>query len=376
MKKITSYFLITILLTGSSIFAQANDNFANAEAIVCGQQYSGTTANATLDENDAPDGFGADMDSPNVWYSYTGSGFAETVTLNLCGSSYDSSVLVYTGTSGNLTLVAGNDDDATCGAAPLNLRSRVNFDSDGSTTYFIAIEGYNATSVGAFIMDVSCAGVTPPAVANQTCLSALAVTVDGSDLESDNSFGDVSPEVPSCDLFGTIQDVWFSFVAPAEGTVDCVVTNGSMVSANFNVHSGVCGALTAITGACNANIVATATESLTGLTAGETYYVQVWSNFAEQGTFSLRLSNPSLSTSNFNNSVFNVYPNPVRDVLNISYDKDITQVAVYNLVGQEVLSKTASAAISSIDMSSLSSGIYMVKLTSGSQSRTVKVAKK
>ena len=352
-----------------------NDNFANAEAIICGSNYTGNTVGSTLDEDSAPDGFGADMDAPNVWYSFTGSGFEETVTLNLCGSSYDSSVLVYTGTSGSLTLVAGNDDDATCGAAPLNLRSRVNFLSNGTSTYYIAIEGYNAGSTGAYTMDVTCAGVTPPAVTNQACLTALDVLVDGTDVVSDNSFGDVSPEVPTCDPFGSIQDVWFSFVAPFEGTVDCLVTNGTITSSNFNVHSGVCGALVPFAGACNPNLVAPTTESLTGLTAGETYYVQVWSNFAEQGTFSLRLTNPSLGISNFESSNFESYPNPVNDILNISYNKNVTGVAVYNLLGQEVLSKTSTSSINQIDMSQLPNGVYMVKVSADNQVKTIKVIK-
>jgi hypothetical protein len=351
-----------------------NDNFADAIAVTCGSNTTGTTVGATLDEDSAPDGFGADMDAPNLWYTYTGSGAEETVTLNLCGSSYDSSVLVYTGTSGNLTLIAGNDDDATCGAA-LTTRSRVNFVSDGTSTYYIAIEGYNVGSVGAFTMDVTCASVTPPASANQTCTTALSVAVDGSDLESDNSFGDVSSEVPTCDLFGSVQDVWFSFVAPVGGNVDCTVTNGTMTSMNFNVHSGTCGALTAITGACNSNLIAATTESLTGLTEGATYYVQVWSNFAEQGTFTLRLTNPSLGISDFNSSNFEVYPNPVSDILNISYNKNVTGVAVYNLIGQEVLSQTSTATISKIDMSSLSNGIYMVRVTADNQVKTIKVIK-
>ncbi len=351
-----------------------NDNFANAEAIACGSNYTGNTAGSTLDEDSAPDGFGADMDAPNVWYSYTGSGFEETITLNLCNSSYDTSVLVYTGTSGSLTLISGNDDDATCGAT-LTTRSRLNFTSDGTSTYYIAIEGWNVGSTGAFTMDVTCAGVTPPAVANQTCLTALAVAIDGTDLESDNSFGDVSPEVPSCDLFGSIQDVWFSFVAPFEGTVDCLVTNGTMTSSNFNVHSGVCGALTPVAASCNANLVAPTTESLTGLVAGETYYVQVWSNFAEQGTFSLRLTNPSLGVSNFDSSNFKTYPNPVNDILNLSYNKNITGVAIYNLIGQEVLSKTSTSSINNIDMSQLPNGVYMVKVSADNQVKTLKIIK-
>jgi enolase len=41
----------------------------------------------------------------------------------------------------------------------------------------------------------------------------LAINVDGSETNSDNSFGDSSSSQPSCDQFGNIQDVWFSFVA-------------------------------------------------------------------------------------------------------------------------------------------------------------------
>jgi hypothetical protein len=376
MKKITLKNLILsfALVASTAVLAQANDDFANAEPLTCGANYTGTTAAATLDEDDAPDGFGADMDAPNLWYSFTGSGFEESVTLNLCNSSYDTSVLVYTGTSGNLIIVAANDDDATCGAG-LVLRSRVNFVSDGTTTYYIAVEGYNPISTGAFTMDVSCAGVTPPAVANQTCFTALPLELNNTDFESDNSFGDISPEVPTCDLFGSVQDVWFSFVAPAEGTVDCTVSNGTMTSANFNVHSGICGALTAVLDSCNSNLVAATTESLTALTPGETYYVQVWSNFAEQGTFNLRLSNPSLGTSNFDSSVFEAYPNPVTDVLNISYSKNVTGVVIYNMVGQEVLSQNSSSSISKVDMSSLSNGIYLVRATTDNQVKMLKVIK-
>ena len=291
MKKTIFKFLFGIVLMFTTLIqAQANDNFANAEAITCGLNYSGSTVAATLDEDSAPDGFGADMDAPNVWYSYTGSGVEESITLNLCASTYDSSVLVYTGTSGNLTLIIGNDDDSTCGPT-VTTRSRLSFTSDGFTTYYIAIEGYNAGSTGNYSMDVTCSAVTPPAVANQTCLTALPIDVDASIISSDNSFGDVSAGVPTCDLFGTVQDVWFSFVAPSS-TVNCTVTNGTMTSANFAVYSGLCDGLTSL--ACLSNLTTASTQSLTALVAGDTYFVQVWSNAAEQGEFTISLSDPSI----------------------------------------------------------------------------------
>ena len=353
-----------------------NDSLANAIALTCGTTVTGSTVYASLDEDNAPDGFGADMDAPNVWYSYTGTGSAETVTLNLCASAaaYDTSVLVYTGTTGNLTLVAANDDDNSCGVG-LTLHSRVQFTSDGTTTYKIAIEGYNVGSTGVYSMDVTCAPVTPPAVTNQTCITSLGVNVDGFDVTSDNSFGDSSPVQPTCDLFGEIRDVWFSFTAPATGTVDVMVTPTTMTSANFNVYSGTCAALVAVAASCNADITTSATESLTGLTASATYYVQVWSNGAEQGTFSLRLTDPNLATTSFDSANFRAYPNPVKNILNLSYDKAISNVAVFNLLGQEVMTKVVGTNQSQVDMSHLASGTYMVKVTADNQVKTIKVVK-
>ncbi len=340
MKKITFNLLlgIALLLSSSAINAQANNDFANAEAVSCGLTYSGTTVGATLDEDTAPDGFGADMDAPNVWYTYTGTGAEETITLNLCNSTYDSSVLVYTGTSGSLTLIAGNDDDSTCGAT-LTTRSRLSFVSDGSTTYYIAVEGYNVGSTGAYTMEVTCAAVTPPAVDNQTCLTALDLPVDASVITSDNSFGDASAGVPTCDLFGTIQDVWFSFVAPS-ATVDCTVTNGTMLSANFAIYSGTCDALTSL--ACRANLTGTTTQSLTNLVAGETYFVQVWSNAAEQGEFTLTLSDPSicLPVATFE-SIANCIDN------NFTINADITSLANASSVTVSDNQASASQTVSS-----------------------------
>lgn len=353
-----------------------NDNFATPIAVSCGNTYTGDTSlPVTLDEDNAPDGFGADMDAPNLWYSFTGSGSAQTITLSLCNSSYDTSVLVYTGTSGNLTLVAGNDDFASCNVTNDSVQSKVIFTSDGTTTYYIAVEGWNAVSVGAFVMDVTCATVTPPAVENQDCGTALNVQVDGLDNNSDNSFGTVSSTQPSCDPFGSIQDVWFSFVAPTSGLVTALLTPTTMTSLNFNIYSGACGALTPVANTCNSNLTAATSEVLTGLTPGTTYFVQVWSNSAEQGTFTLRLSDDGLGNNSFDTSNFTYYPNPVKNTLNLSYNQEISNVEVFNLLGQKVISNVINANAAQIDLSNLSKGAYMVKVTSNNQLKTIKVIK-
>ena len=73
---------------------------------------------------------------------------------------------------------------------------------------------------------------------------------------------------------------------------------------------------------------------------------------------------------------FAYYPNPVKDVLNITSNKPVENVAVYNLAGQNVL---ANAKINNgqINVSSLPTGVYVFKLTlQGGQVETFKIVKK
>jgi alpha-tubulin suppressor-like RCC1 family protein len=57
-------------------------------------------------------------------------------------------------------------------------------------------------------------------------------------------------------------------------------------------------------------------------------------------------------------SDFKVFPNPVRDVLNIETDLDIQSVEIYNIQGQKVLSSNQKQ----INVSDLAAGIYMVQI--------------
>ncbi|MEY8847334.1 choice-of-anchor J domain-containing protein, partial [Psychroserpens sp. XS_ASV72] len=133
-----------------------NDDFANAIPLVCGTTVFGNTTNATLDENDAPDGVDSDTDSPNVWYSYFGNG--QTVSLDTCldGTDYDTEILVFTGTSGNLTFVAEGYDE--CDGTNSNFLAQTSFVAEAGIQYWISVEGWNATSIGFFEMSVTCTG--------------------------------------------------------------------------------------------------------------------------------------------------------------------------------------------------------------------------
>lgn len=125
-----------------------------------------------------------------------------------------------------------------------------------------------------------------------------------------------------------------------------------------------------------------ASEITTNLTTGTNYYL-ITTAFedTEFGDFETEISGDGvvscveLSTPGFNDSNFRYYPNPVKNVLNLSYDQTITNVEVFNLLGQKMNAKVINTNQNQIDMSNLASGAYLIRVTAGNQVKTVKVIK-
>lgn len=71
-------------------------------------------------------------------------------------------------------------------------------------------------------------------------------------------------------------------------------------------------------------------------------------------------TNNTLSSSNFsqNNLEVKLYPNPVRDILNIEIVNDIQSIEIYNIQGQKVMTSNKKQ----INLSNLASGMYLVKI--------------
>lgn len=72
---------------------------------------------------------------------------------------------------------------------------------------------------------------------------------------------------------------------------------------------------------------------------------------------------------------FSVYPNPVKDLLTISTKTAVDNVTVYDVLGKVVLSQQPGVISPKVDMSGLASGAYMVQVTIGNATKTVKVLK-
>jgi uncharacterized protein RhaS with RHS repeats len=89
----------------------------------------------------------------------------------------------------------------------------------------------------------------------------------------------------------------------------------------------------------------------------------------------IKYSQENLATPTFSQKDLSIFPNPVNDILNISYNKEISNISICNLIGQEVLTKNINTNQSKIDVSSLSSGSYLVKIVADNDIKTIKILK-
>ena len=84
----------------------------------------------------------------------------------------------------------------------------------------------------------------------------------------------------------------------------------------------------------------------------------------------------SLSTDENKESELIFYPNPVNDVLNLSYIQEMNVVKVYNLVGQELLRKKVNSSTAQIDISNFVNGTYFIQVTTETAMKTFRVIKR
>ncbi|WP_299223121.1 glycoside hydrolase family 9 protein [uncultured Aquimarina sp.] len=75
--------------------------------------------------------------------------------------------------------------------------------------------------------------------------------------------------------------------------------------------------------------------------------------------------------------IFKIFPNPTSQVLNIKFpiSKGSSNIKIYSIQGKKILSKQLQDTESTIDISNLTSGLYLVKITTEGRSYTTKIIK-
>ena len=283
--------------------APANDNFGSATNLTSLATVSGTTVAATHETGEPAHVNSASRSAASTWYSWTAT---ETGTLALStqGSSFDTLLAIYTGSSvSGLTAVTGNDDNGAGG-----VWSSVNFPVTAGATYRFAVDGY-AGAVGM----TSLAGTftatnptptpptptpptpTPPTPTPPTPTPPSAPVNDNfASAETLSSLGDTAgttvaathePSEPSHvnSALGSSASIWYLWTATEDGSLD-LKTQGSSYDTLLAIYEG--DALAALTMKAANDDVSTGLWSRVTLdvTAGTTYKIAVDGYGGRSGT--------------------------------------------------------------------------------------------
>jgi hypothetical protein len=229
--------------------------------------------------------------------------------------------------------------------------------ADGaSTTITITNEQDAGCSISSGVITYVC----PPV--NDDCANAIAVNC------GDTVTGDTSTGATDSGNNASA-DVWYSYNGGAGDITASLCTNTAFDS-YLRVFDSCGGTQIAFNDdGCGAQ--STVTFTADGTT---TYFIMVEGFSTAVGAFEMSIS-CVLGTSSFDTNSFVAYPNPVKDVLNLEYNSEISSVRVMNLLGQEVISRNINANATQVDMSQLSAGAYIVNVIVGDAVKTIKVVK-
>ena len=202
---------------------------------------------------------------------------------------------------------------------------------------------------------------------NDECEDAFTLTI-GETIVAYNELATPSTQTPSCNDEDRV-DVWFIVNSGSFTSLDIIAETGYSIQ----LWEGECASLTQVANAC-------AEDSLNDIpvTTDTDYYVQVWSCETcrlATGLFDILVQDGTLSTQVDAFKGFSLFPNPVKNELNLVGKDIIESVVVYNLLGQEVLKSNPNTVKTSISTTGLKTGIYLVKVRIGNSVATYKVLK-
>ncbi len=194
------------------LLAPSNDNFANAEPLTgLSGAPARTTAAATKEPNEP--NHGRNVGGASVWFKYVAPGNG-VLTIHTSGSSFDTVLAVYRGSSlSNLQMVGENAD-----AIATNW-SRVSIGTENGATYYIAVDGQAANGSvpsGSFVLNYSLSNAASnDNFVNATILSGtLGRMLVNSNLGASRESGE-----PTIGGNSGGRSVWYKLNAPSSGSM-------------------------------------------------------------------------------------------------------------------------------------------------------------
>jgi len=112
------------------------------------------------------------------------------------------------------------------------------------------------------------------------------------------------------------------------------------------------------------------------LVDGTTYYAAQTIDNNQSANRLAVTAKRTLGINDLHDSKLNYYPNPVTNVFTINNPVNITAVNVYNTLGQVVINQKTNSTNVQLNLQTLTSGVYIVKVTSGLNTQSFKIIKR
>lgn len=256
----------------ANVARPVNDGFAGSGIGGASGRVSGSNTDATHQPGELS---GSGVPDTTVWYSWTAPESGPT-TFDVRDAAFDTTLGVFTGGLGSLSLVASNDDYAG------SLQSKLSFNAVAGTTYRIVVDGF-AASHGPFTLSWA---QNPPAnddFANAASISGPTGKIFGSNARSTGEPGEPSHAgVPDT-------SVWYRWTAPETGQA-VFNTREAGFDTTLAVYTGA--TLVGLTqqGANDDSGGTVQSRVAVAVQAGTTYHIAVDGFAASTGTFGLQWS--------------------------------------------------------------------------------------
>ncbi|HCA06628.1 MAG TPA: hypothetical protein DEO71_05485 [Chryseobacterium sp.] len=162
------------------------------------------------------------------------------------------------------------------------------------TTYYATVIPYNAIGDAVGCSEISFTTASAPA--NDNCANAVPLSVGVLLTGTTEGASQSTETAPTCSATGINDDVWYSFTATE--TTHLITINYTDNATAAQVYSGSCGSLTAV--ACASGGFGNSNLLLQNLTAGQVYYLRVYSSTSTPGTvsnFSIFITTPTVPSN-------------------------------------------------------------------------------
>jgi hypothetical protein len=253
-----------------------NDECTNALAVGEVIDLPFTTVGASAG-GDNP-GCGGNQNPIDIWFAYTPT-LSGIVSIDLCGSSFNTRLALWDACGGNVILC--NDNDNYCGF--LSQTSYISGPVIAGTTYYVQVGGNN-TDAGNGDLTI----LFYPDPTNDDCTSALAIS-EVTDLPFTTIGATASSYNPGCGGGQDPVDIWYAYTASASG-----LAIFDLCGSNFDTRLAIWDACGGNVLACNDNngpkCIGQQSSIELQVFATITYYVQVGGSNAETGNGDLTIS--------------------------------------------------------------------------------------